>query len=75
MAKIMTKKLLVTFYVCAAISVLIEVYEMIADFQRGKNLETFEGWGDVLAILFWIALAIFVSVKYHKDKEKGEDNE
>lgn len=75
MAKIMTKKLLVTFYVCAAIVVPIKVYEMIADFQRGKNLETFEGWGDVLAIFFWIALAIFVSVKYHKDKEKGEGNE
>ena len=43
MAKIMTKKLLVTFYVGAAIVVPINVYEMIADFQRGKNLETFEG--------------------------------
>ena len=53
--------------VCGVISVIGKVEQMISDFQRGK---TFEGWGDVLSLLLVVGLAIYLNVKYFKQKNK-----
>ena len=63
---IISKKLLIVVNVCGVISVIGNVEQMISDFQRGK---TFEGWGDVLSLLLVVGLAIYLNVKYQKNKE------
>lgn len=64
---IISKKVLIVVNVCGVISVIGEVEQMISDFQRGK---TFEGWGDVLSLLLVVGLAIYLNVKYFKQKNK-----
>lgn len=64
---IISKKLLIVVNVCGVISVIGNVEQMISDFQRGK---TFEGWGDVLSLLLVVGLAIYLNVKYFKQKNK-----
>ena len=64
---IISKKLLIVVNVCGVISVIGQVEQMISDFQRGK---TFEGWGDVLSLLLVVGLAIYLNVKYFKQKNK-----
>ena len=64
---IISKKLLIIVNVCGVISVIGQVEQMISDFQRGK---TFEGWGDVLSLLLVVGLAIYLNVKYFKQKNK-----
>lgn len=66
MAMIISKKLLIVVNVCGVISVIGNVEQMISDFQRRK---TFEGWGDVLSLLLVVGLAIYLNVKYQKNKE------
>ena len=63
---IISKKLLIVVNVCGVISVIGNVEQMISDFQRGK---TFEGWGNVLSLLLVVGLAIYLNVKYQKNKE------
>ena len=53
--------------VCGVIAVIGKVEQMISDFQRGK---TFEGWGDVLSLLLVVGPAIYLNVKYFKQKNK-----
>lgn len=67
MDMIISKKLLIVVNVCGVISVIGTVEQMISDFQRGK---TFEGWGDVLSLLLVVGLAIYLNVKYFKQKNK-----
>jgi hypothetical protein len=68
MAMIISKKLLIVVNVCGVISVIGNVEQMISDFQRGK---TFEGLGgDVLSLLLVVGLAIYINVKYFKQKNK-----
>lgn len=64
---IISKKVLIVVNVCGVISVIGQVEQMISDFQRGK---TFEGWGDVLSLLLVVGLAIYLNVKYFKQKNK-----
>lgn len=77
MAKSISKKSLKLLYIASSICVITNIIETIWDFQSGKNFQTFEGWGDILGVLFWIVLPIVMTVKYRKDKEKekGEDKE
>ena len=67
MAMIISKKLLIVVNVCGVIAVIGKVEQMISDFQRGK---TFEGLGDVLSLLLVVGLAIYLNVKYFKQKNK-----
>ena len=64
---IISKKLLIVVNVCGVISVIGNVEQMISDFQRGK---TFEGLGDVLSLLLVVGLAVYLNVKYFKQKNK-----
>ena len=53
--------------VCGVIAVIGKVEQMISDFQRGK---TFEGWGEIFSLLLIVGLAIYLNVKYFKQKNK-----
>ena len=66
MAKILSKKLLIVMNVCVIIGTIGKVFNMIDDFQRGK---TFEGWGEILSVLLMVGVAIYVNVRYFKEKE------
>ena len=44
-----------------------KVFYMIDDFQRGK---TFEGWGEIFSMLLMVGVAVYVNVKYFKEKDK-----
>lgn len=67
MAKILSKKLLIVMNVCVIIGTIGKVSYMIDDFQRGK---TFEGWGEILSVLLMVGVAVYVNVKYFKEKDK-----
>ena len=67
MAKILSKKLLIVMNVCVIIGTIGKVFYMIDDFQRGK---TFEGWGEIFSVLLMVGVAIYVNVKYFKEKDK-----
>ena len=67
MAKILSKKLLIVMNVCVIIGTIGKVFWMIDDFQRGK---TFEGWGEILSVLLMVGVAIYVNVRYFKEKDK-----
>jgi hypothetical protein len=67
MAKILSKKLLIVMNVCVIISTIGKVFYMIDDFQRGK---TFEGWGEIFSVLLMLGVAIYVNVRYFKEKDK-----
>ena len=67
MAKILSKKLLIVMNVCVIIGTIGKVFYMIDDFQRGK---TFEGWGKILSVLLMVGVAVYVNVKYFKEKDK-----
>jgi hypothetical protein len=66
MAKILSKKLLIVMNVCAIIGTG-KVFYIIDDFQRGK---TFEGWGEIFSMLLMVGVAVYVNVKYFKEKDK-----
>ena len=44
-----------------------KVFYIIDDFQRGK---TFEGWGEIFSVLLMVGVAIYVNVRYFKEKDK-----
>ena len=67
MAKILSKKLLIVMNVCVIIGTIGKVFYMIDDFQRGK---TFEGWGEIFSVLLMVGVAVYVNVKYFKEKDK-----
>ena len=67
MAKILSKKLLIVMKVCVIIGTIGKVFYMIDDFQRGK---TFEGWGEIFSVLLMVGVAIYVNVRYFKEKDK-----
>ena len=67
MAKILSKKLLIVMNVCVIIGTIGKVFYMIDDFQRGK---TFEGWGEIFSVLLMLGVAIYVNVRYFKEKDK-----
>ena len=67
MAKILSKKLLIVMNVCVIIGTIGKVFYMIDDFQRGK---TFEGWGEIFSMLLMVGVAVYVNVKYFKEKDK-----
>ena len=67
MAKILSKKLLIVMNVCVIIGTIGKVFYMIDDFQRGK---TFEGWGEIFSVLLLVGVAIYVNVRYFKEKDK-----
>ena len=67
MAKILSKKLLIVMNVCVIIGTIGKVFYMIDDFQRGK---TFEGWGEMFSVLLMVGVAIYVNVRYFKEKDK-----
>ena len=67
MAKILSKKLLIVMNVCAIIATIGKVFYIIDDFQRGK---TFEGWGEIFSVLLMVGVAIYVNVRYFKEKDK-----
>jgi hypothetical protein len=67
MAKILSKKLLIVMNVCVIIGTIGKVFYMIDDFQRGK---TFEGWGEIFSVLLMVGVAIYVNVRYFKEKDK-----
>ena len=67
MAKIISKKLLIVMNVCVIIGTIGKVFYMIDDFQRGK---TFEGWGEIFSVLLMVGVAIYVNVRYFKEKDK-----
>ena len=67
MAKILSKKLLIVMNVCVIIGTIGKVFYMIDDFQRGK---TFEGWGEIFSVLLMVGGAIYVNVRYFKEKDK-----
>ena len=67
MAKILSKKLLIVMNVCVIIGTIGKVSYMIDDFQRGK---TFEGWGEIFSMLLMVGVAVYVNVKYFKEKDK-----
>lgn len=67
MAKILSKKLLIVMNVCVIIGTIGKVFYMIDDFQRGK---TFEGWGEIFSMLLMVGVAIYVNVRYFKEKDK-----
>ena len=67
MAKILSKKLLIVMNVCVIIGTIGKVFNMIDDFQRGK---TFEGWGERFSVLLMVGVAIYVNVRYFKEKDK-----
>ena len=66
MAKILSKKLLIVMNVCVIIGIG-KVFYIIDDFQRGK---TFEGWGEIFSMLLMVGVAIYVNVRYFKEKDK-----
>ena len=66
MAKILSKKLLIVMNVCAIIGTG-KVFYIIDDFKRGKTLE---GWGEILSVLLMVGVAVYVNVKYFKEKDK-----
>ena len=53
--------------VCVIIGTIGKVFYIIDDFQRGK---TFEGWGEILSVLLMVGVAVYVNVKYFKEKDK-----
>ena len=53
--------------VCAIIATIGKVFYIIDDFQRGK---TFEGWGEIFSVLLMVGVAIYVNVRYFKEKDK-----
>ena len=67
MAKILSKKLLIVMNVCVIIGTIGKVLYIIDDFQRGK---TFEGWGETFSVLLMVGVAIYVNVRYFKEKDK-----
>ena len=66
MAKILSKKLLIVMNVCVIIGTG-KVFYIIDDFQHGK---TFEGWGEILSVLLMVGVAVYVNVKYFKEKDE-----
>ena len=66
MAKILSKKLLIVMNVCVIIGTG-KVFYIIDDFKRGKTLE---GWGEILSVLLMVGVAVYVNVKYFKEKDK-----
>ena len=67
MAKIISKKLLIVMNVCVIIGSIGKVFYIIDDFQRGK---TFEGSGEIFSVLLMVGVAIYVNVRYFKEKDK-----
>ena len=53
--------------VCVIIGTIGKVFYMIDDFQRGK---TFVGWGEIFSVLLMVGVAIYVNVRYFKEKDK-----
>lgn len=66
MAKVISKKLLIIIWAFIPVIMAWKIWETISDFQRGN---TFEGWGDIIYLLLIVGAAIFLTIKYHKQKE------